>query len=195
MSDFNNQLKRAELLVGILNEGAGYNAHLVGGALRVQALGGTTGDFDIAVIVESQEELEALNRDVTCILCPKLGFPFIVQHYSPYMDNGGFLADWRYEDINIIAYDKTCYNDVYDLVNSFDLNINQWYRDSEGNLVNDHFDTSTNVVQINPKRDGRDQVNRLKDRIERFRLTYPELDWTCIDNRRIEHPIYGVMYE
>lgn len=57
---FNEQLKRAELLAGILADGAGYEAELVGGALRVQALGGETGDFDIAVIVDDSDELEAL---------------------------------------------------------------------------------------------------------------------------------------
>lgn len=194
--NFNEQLKRAELLAGILSNGAGYNAALVGGALRVQALGGETSDFDIAIIVDGNDELEALHRDVTRIVCPKLGFNFQVSHYSEYGNSGnGFLADWRFEDINIIAYDIDVVSDIDDLIGKFDLNINQWYRDEDGNLVNDYFDKSTGVVQINPHRDGLGQINRLKDRIERFKIIYPELNWTAIDNRRIEHPIYGVMYE
>jgi hypothetical protein len=195
MNDFNEQLKRAELVTGILAEGAGYTAQLVGGALRVQAIGGTTNDFDIAVIVEDSDELDALHRDLTQIVLPKMGLQFHVQHYSEYGDNEGFLADWRFEDINIIAYAGWVITDHTELVNKFDLNINQWYKNDEGDLVNDHFNKETGLVQINPYRDGLGHIVRLKDRIERFRGIYPFLDWSDIDSRKIEHPIYGVMYE
>ena len=194
--NFNEQLKRAELLAGILADGAGYEAELVGGALRVQALGGETGDFDIAIIVDDSDELEALHRDVTQIVCPKLGFQFQVAHYSEYGNTGnGFLADWRLEDINIIAYHREAVCDIDDLIGKFDLNINQWYRNDDGLLVNDFYDEDTKLVKINPKRDGLGQIVRLTDRIERFRSLYPDLDWSEIDSRRRECSLYGVTYE
>lgn len=193
MSDFNNQLKRAELLVGILRA-AGYDAHLIGGALRVQALGGTTNDFDIAVITSHEEARENLNRDLVHIVAPRLGMPFELQHLdeNPYNDDVSlFIADWRFEDINVIAYNQDVADNVADLVNTFDLNINQYYIDEDGVLCNDAFKGV--YVELNPKRLGHNP--HIVERVARFKEQYPTLDWSSVDVKYVECPIYGGMYE
>lgn len=183
---FDKQLERANRILGLLRDGAGYNAALVGGALRVQALGGTTNDFDIAIIVADRDEAEALNKDVCQIVLPKLGWQFLLQHFSSEYEDAqnGFVADWRFEDINIIAYSEDKVSDHTDLINKFDLNINQWYLDDEGVLQNDHYDPVTKLVKLNPYRDGLGHISRLTDRIQRFQKLYPELDWSEIEARK-----------
>lgn len=172
---------KALLQVGILRA-AGYDAHIVGGALRTLALGGVTQDVDIAVILPF-DELWALRNDVDVLLSP-LRMYFDLQHWSGYDDNKGFLADWRENsaDINIIAYDNEHYKDVGELVSKFDLNINQWDAVSEHDHELNNAYMVGDKVMVNPDRDHDYQTNRLADRIRRFKDAYPMLDWSDVDD-------------
>lgn len=173
-------LAKALLHVNILRA-AGYDAYVVGGALRVLALGGETQDVDIAVILPF-DDTYALRADID-ILLGRLA-PYSLQHWSAYDDNQGFLADWRSltGDINIIAYDKLHYDNVDELVAKFDLNINQYsaITNEADELINPYL-CENNVVKINPERDNDYQTNRLDSRINRFKAQYPHLDWSLID--------------
>lgn len=168
----------AETISSIL-KGAGYKTQIVGGALRVLALGGTTGDVDIAVLIDNWDELEKLKADLRILLSP-FSYNFELQHCSGmYSDTDGFVADWRCGDINIIAYN----NDVFDngfksLIGMFDLNINQWYLTDCGNLANDFYNPKDGKVLVNPERDGGGRVNRFGERITRFKSDLQHLDWS-----------------
>lgn len=142
-----------------------YEPHLVGGVLRVAALGGTTADVDIALIVDHRDELILATLD-------RLGYD--VQHTqdSKYAnDTNGFLADYRKGDVNIILYSAAVYSGVSDLVASFDLNINKYYL-HHGVLCNDHFDGEFVIYTENSHH------ARHLERITRFRCEYPNLDWS-----------------
>lgn len=142
-----------------------YEPHLVGGVLRVAALGGTTSDVDIALIVDHRDEVIMATLD-------RLGYN--VQHIqdSKYAnDTNGFLADYRKGDVNIILYSAEVYDGIRDLVSSFDLNINKYYL-HDGVLCNDHFDGEFVIYTENSHH------ARHLERITRFRCEYPDLDWT-----------------
>lgn len=193
LTNFENDVAKAKLIVGILRA-AGYDAHIVGGALRVLALGGSTQDVDIAVIVDEYGEAQAFARDIGHILFSPMGYHFSMQHCKiGYESLNGFLADWRYENVNVIAYDKAVVSDVYGLVSAFDLNINQWYYDDAGVLHNDHFDPVTKLVKVNPERDNDFQMKRLDDRVTRFKDIYPELDWSEVDAQRPFDKLEGLL--
>ena len=164
-------LNDASLWVNHLNALGHDEVGIIGGARRVQALGGSTTDIDIAVIIEPCKLYE-LRRDLEST-------SFQLQHFSPYEDSEGFFADWRSGSINIIAYDAETYSSIQDLIGRFDLNINQFYVDTNGNIQNDYFDGST--VKVNPKRDHQHQTGRLDSRIRRFQDLYPELDWSSLN--------------
>lgn len=183
-NEYIRTVKNAQAVCGILKDGAGYDAHIVGGALRVAALGGTTRDVDIAVIVSDVQEANALSNDLSILLRP-LGMCFELQHCKiGYESLNGFLADWRCDAINIIAYDKAIVRDVQGLVGAFDLNINQWYLDEGGELRNHFYDPETKLVKVNPERDNDFQNFRLEDRVTRFKADYPHLDWSEVDAQR-----------
>ena len=142
-----------------------YEPHLVGGVLRVAALGGTTADVDIALIVDHRDEVIMATLD-------RLGYN--VQHMqdSKYAnDTNGFLADYRKGDVNIILYSAGVYSGIRDLVASFDLNINKYYL-HDGVLCNDHFDGEFIIYTENSHH------KRHLERITRFRCEYPDLDWS-----------------
>lgn len=159
---------------------AGYDAHIVGGALRVLALGGRTSDVDIAILISYDETWE-LRVDVEEALLGAKGYT--LQHWSGYEDNKGFLCDWRSaSDINIIAYDNKHYPNILDLVGKFDLNINQFlpcYPDDYTHLCNNFM--SDGVVCVNPERDNDYQTDRLATRIDKFKAIYTDLDWSNVE--------------
>lgn len=154
----------------------GIEATLVGGALRAAALGGTTNDYDLVIFGE-REDFFSIDTEIE-----RLGFRN--QHHDEYCNNEGYVADWRKDDINIIMYDSCKVADWYDLIEVFDLNINQWYINEAGELENDYYDSETKLVTINPFRDGLGHAERLTQRIERFRSILPDLDWSEIEKRR-----------
>lgn len=142
-----------------------YEPHLIGGVLRVAALGGKTADVDVALIVSSKDTF------IHEVLC-KAGFTLVHTQDSKYADEtNGFLADFRKDDINVILYSDAVYADVQNLVSSFDLNINKYYL-RDGVLCNDHFD-GYNVVYT----ESSNHTRHLK-RITRFSAEYPDLDWS-----------------
>lgn len=164
MSYINNLPDIVRADVNVL-EAVQYEPHLVGGVLRVAALGGTTADVDIALIVNHND------TTITTIL-ERLGYT--VQHVqeSKYAnETNGFLADYRKDDINIILYSSVVYSDVQELVSSFDLNINKYYL-QDGKLCNNHFDGTVVVYTEDSNHE------RHLERITRFSKEYPNLDWT-----------------
>lgn len=171
---------KAQHIVGIL-KAAGYTeTAVVGGALRVLALGGTTQDVDIAVICDNQHDYNCLVSDLRILIQPLLGEHITHCHdKSCYGSTDGFFGDFRSGYINIVAYDKGSYGDIGELISKFDLNINQWYLDDHGLLENDFFDGS--VVEINPYRDGCYKEQRLDARINRFKADLPKLDWSGVN--------------
>lgn len=183
MTTFNlvAELERAKTIKGIL-KGAGYNCEIVGGALRVLALGGSTQDVDIAVIVEGGWEYHALVADMRILLRP---FAPCIQHshdLSGYSSNDGFMGDLRLGNINVIAYSKDTYPNIDALIGKFDLNINQWYIDSDGNLENDYWCPNRQQVKINKYRDSCHRIGRLDERIARFKQDLPHLDWSKLND-------------
>lgn len=178
--NYNGTMTKAHFVVGILRA-AGYDAHIIGGALRVAALGGITNDVDIAVLVDGFNEGQLLNKD-TGIVLRKLGYPFELMHSTPYTNTNGFVADWRFEDMNLIAYNSNVFSTVQDLVKSFDLNINGFYLNEDGFLQNDLFNSVSKQVIFNPfdATLTHDPI-KARARVERFRKEYPELDWTAVD--------------
>lgn len=165
MNYISNLLEKVQADKDVL-EALQYTPHLVGGVLRVAALGGTTADVDIALIVHH-------NDDVIKTVLERLGYT--VQHIqdSKYAnETNGFLADYRKDDINIILYSSMVYSDVCELVSSFDLNINKYYLQEDGALCNDHFDGTVVVYTENSNHE------RHLERITRFSAEYPHLDWT-----------------
>ena len=142
-----------------------YDPLLIGGVLRVAALGGSTADVDIALIVPSNDKFIHTTLE-------HLGFDLVHTQDSKYADEtNGFLADYRKDDVNIILYSAAVYTDVRDLVSSFDLNINKYYLE-DGALCNDYFDGYVVLYTENSNH------QRHLDRITRFSLEYPDLDWT-----------------
>ena len=167
---------KAQHIVGILKSAGYTETAVVGGALRVLALGGTTQDVDIAVICTNQYDYNCLVNDLRILIQPLLDERITHCHdKSYYGSTDGFFGDFRSGKINIVAYDKSAYDDIGELISKFDLNINQWYLDDNGLLENDFFDGST--VEINPERDVCRREGRLVERIERFKADLPELNW------------------
>lgn len=173
-------LAKAQHAVGVL-KAAGYTeAAVVGGALRVLALGGATQDVDIAVICEDTHDYECLTKDLHILIQPIIGERVIHCHdKSGYGSTDGFFGDFRLGNINVVAYDRSTYEDIGELISKFDMNINQWYIDDHGLLENDYFDGSK--VEINPHRDSCYKEARLDDRIKRFKESLPNLDWSGIN--------------
>ena len=142
-----------------------YDPLLIGGVLRVAALGGSTADIDVALIVPSDDKY--IHNTLK-----HLGFDLVHTQDSKYAgETNGFLADYRKDDVNIILYSATVYIGVRDLVSSFDLNINKYYL-KDGELCNDYFDGRVVLYTENSNH------QRHLDRITRFSLEYPDLDWT-----------------
>lgn len=141
-----------------------YEPHVVGGVLRVEALGGETKDIDIAVILHRAEVKAAIS------IMERLGFEVQHEQSSAYTEQTGFFADLRSGNVNIIIYDAGMYRDVQQLVKSFDLNINKYYENA-GTVLNDCFDgefveyTASSQHVFKP------------ERIVRFRDEYPALNW------------------
>lgn len=152
------------------------DATLIGGALRAAALGGDVADYDLAIFGTRDEWYQ-----YTGIL-QELGFQEC--HHDLYGDNEGYIGDWRLNDINVIMYDQSKVFDVQELIGCFDLNINQWYIGEDGELENDFWYEDTKLVEINPYRDGLGHMERLTQRILRFKEQLPQLDWSAIDKRR-----------
>lgn len=183
-SEFTDAMCDAKLVVSIL-EKMDYNVSIIGGALRVVALGGTTQDVDIAVLVDGTDGLNILEQEVNQVLnnIPWYGEEFSYSHTRSYSDSDGFLADWRSGRVNLIAYNSNCYPTIKSLVDQFDLNINQWYVHPTTGVTNDYLDYSDGIlsVHINPKRDCQGHTLRLSDRIQRFKLIYPHFNWSKVD--------------
>lgn len=170
---FDKAIKQVQVL-----RDAGYDAHIVGGALRVLALGGTTSDVDIAVLIPFELTWE-LRADVDTLLRDQ---SYVLQHWSGYEDNKGFLCDWRSaSDVNIIAYDNAHYPDVGSLVGKFDLNINQFLTvlDQDYTTLHNPY-LADGVVRVNPERDNDYQTDRLATRIAKFKDIYTDLDWSNV---------------
>ena len=171
-------VKQAELLVGIL-KAAGYDANIVGGALRVIAVGGETSDIDIAVIC-SKQEYHLLKKDLG-ILFHTLGINFDVVHEQVYKSSVGFLADWRCGPINIIAYDSALYPNVKTLVQGFDFNFNMYLQGASG-LYN-VSPVGTGYVWINTNIASHHNIDRIKtERLPRFRSMLGHLDWSKVND-------------
>lgn len=152
----------------------GYNPAIIGGVLRVEALGGVTKDIDIAVRITPA----VLGQCST--LLSKLGCVCVHVNTSKYNYRDGFLADFRVGDVNIILYNEYHFPSLTRLVNSFDLNINMFFEEEdvygEMEVYNMQFNGET--VQYAPH-----HLHVPKpDRITRFRKEYPELDWSNIPN-------------
>jgi len=184
IKEWEHNLCNAELTVKVL-ERLGYAVSIVGGALRVAALGGTTQDVDIAVLVDGVDGLSRLENDVHEVLnrVPLCDEEFRYSHERSYSDSDGFLADWRSGKVNLIAYNSNCYPTIKSLVDQFDLNINQWYVHPTKGMVNDYIEFDNHVVSVivNPKRDCQGHTLRLADRIQRFKLIYPHFNWSKVD--------------
>lgn len=149
---------------------SGYIVGIVGGVLRSIALGGTTHDVGIAVLV-APTDFANLVHDINKQLPD-----FQVQHIcnNEYAKNQGFLADWRSGDVNIVAYSLDAFATLPELISSFDLNINMYYMDSADNICNDHFDGHTVTYNQNPLHLPR------PERVARFKVEYPHLDWSNV---------------
>lgn len=143
-----------------------YEPHLVGGVLRVAALGGSTKDVDVAILSHQSNTLHGVLE--------RLGY--VQQHSadSKYGLTQGFVADYRKDDINIILYNPDVYSDIEELVSTFDLNINKYYI-ADGVLCNDHFDGCTVLYTEHSTH------QRNIDRVNRFRQEYPNLDWSLVN--------------
>lgn len=141
-----------------------YEPHVVGGVLRVEALGGETKDIDIALLLHRAEVKSAIS------ILQRLGFEVQHEQSSEYTEQTGFFADLRSGNVNIIIYDAAAYSNVQQLVKSFDLNINKYY-EYNGTVHNDCFDgefveyTASSQHVFKP------------ERIVRFRDEYPTLNW------------------
>ena len=77
-------LVHAKSMCGVLRA-AGYDAHIVGGALRVLAVGGTTFDVDIAVL-GTQRESVLLDADLRILFKTA---QFRLQHTQAYSSRCG----------------------------------------------------------------------------------------------------------
>lgn len=174
----------AENVVAYLRN-ATIDAYIVGGALRHKVLGGGTADVDIAVLCTLGEYagVQMLLPDV-----------FELQHDRAYEDNDGFLADYRCGNVNIIVYDESKYATIDNLVDRFDMNINQFYLDPETDkIVNKHL--VGDKVLLNPLRGNEFLRDRMIDRVHKFKGRLPHLDWSAVDAARRECSIYGEYYD
>lgn len=149
-----------------LIDDAGFTPYLIGGLLRAEHFGTTTSDVDIAILV-SPEDFEGAKMDIKAYLPD-----YVLQHEcdSPYAHTSGFLADYRCGDVNLIIYNKRCFNSIDRLVQSFDLNINKFY-ELDGKVYNTEFngtDVEYSQHHLHLPR---------PERIERFRTELPHLNW------------------
>lgn len=166
-------LQGANMSVGILRA-AGYNAKIVGGANRVQVVGGYTSDVDIGVLC-TKEEVSLLKKDLH-ILFSAIGIKWILKHESAYEGSSGFLADWRVGDLNLIAYDSALYPNFDTLVLGFDFNFNMYLQDKEGLFYNPSGHTK---VWLNPNiADHHNKSRVVEERYLRFRAMLAHLDWS-----------------
>lgn len=166
----------AKLVVGVLR-GAGYDAHIVGGALRVLAVGGSTSDVDIAVLT-TLEEFQSLHKD-TRILFKFADLNFHLQHCRAYAGACGFIADWRSGDINIISYDKEAYPTVESLVQGFDYNFNMYLLNADDTLRNVSLQ-GNDRVHLNTNIASHHNIDRvMNERTPRFKEMLGHLDWSA----------------
>lgn len=170
-------LEQAKFAVGIL-QAAGYDAHIVGGALRVLAVGGSTADVDIAVIGPTDEQI-ALHNDLR-ILFKYTNFEFRLQNVATYGGKAGFLSDWRSGSINVINYDAAVYSTVVDLVQGFDFNFNM-YLLSNNDTVYNVFKGGTDKVYLNTNIATHHNIKKVHtERLPRFRKMLSHLDWSAV---------------
>lgn len=155
----------------------GFVAAVVGGFCRHTMYGTGTEDIDIAVLVETVDEIEVLQNE--------FGVPVHKRSVldkaekSLYEGHTGFVADWREGNINIIAYDKYRYSCIPTLVQSFDFNFNMWYVDEDGTLKNpDPF------VEVHKVRLGNSLGSRPSEaRLARFYNEFSAWDWKLVDEQ------------
>ena len=174
--DIQTVLDLAQCIVGVLRA-AGYDAHIVGGALRVLAVGGSTSDVDIAVLTTVKES-QLLHKD-TQILFKFAGLNFHLQHCMAYAGACGFIADWRSGDINIISYDKETYPTVESLVQGFDYNFNMYLLNSDSTLRNVSLQGNDRVY-LNTNIASHHNIDRvMNERTPRFKEMLGHLDWSA----------------
>lgn len=155
----------------------GFVAAVVGGFCRHTMYGTGTEDIDIAVLVETVDEIEALQNE--------FGVPVHKRSVlekaekSLYEGHTGFVADWREGNINIIAYDKYSYNDILTLVQSFDFNFNMWYVDEDGTLKNPDPLVEVHKVRLGNSLGSRPSAARLA----RFYNEFNAWDWKLVDEQ------------
>ena len=170
------ELAKAKLYTGILRA-AGYDAHIVGGALRVLAVGGTTLDVDIAVL-GTQKDSTSLHNDLRILLGGLAKFE--LQHTQTYSSRSGFIADWRGGNINIINYDTDRYSSIEELVLGFDYNFNMYLLDSDHKLYNP-YPLGANKVWLNTNIATHHNLDKVvNERTPRFKKDLPHLDWSCV---------------
>lgn len=144
-----------------------FQPEVIGGVLRVEALGGSTKDIDIAIRVTPEDYAWA--RKVLLVA------GYEVQHAcnTEYAKGLGFFADFRKGDVNVIVYNRNLYPTHASLIESFDLNINKYYEEA-GRLRNDCFDGTVVLYSAHHLHLPR------PERIERFRSEYPHLNWEAV---------------
>ena len=168
-------LTRAKWICGVLRA-AGYDAHIIGGALRVLAVGGTTSDVDIAVL-GTQGESALLHEDLRILFKTE---QFKLQHTQTYSSRCGFIADWRSGDINVICYDTDRYDTIDELVLGFDYNFNMWLLSDQGTLRNP-FSMDNTVVTLNTNIATHHNLDKVKfERTPKFRAMLNHLDWSAV---------------
>lgn len=168
-------LAHAKSICGVLRA-AGYDAHIVGGALRVLAVGGTTSDVDIAVL-GTQRESALLDADLRILFKTA---QFRLQHTQTYSSRCGFIADWRSGDINVICYDTDRYSTIDELVLGFDYNFNMWLLSEHGTLRNP-FSMDNTVVTLNTNIATHHNLDKIKfERTPKFRAMLNHLDWSAV---------------
>ena len=183
-------LRHAKGICKTINE-LGYEAYVVGGALRTMMFGGYTSDVDIAVLCNVGDVDKIRSRSLRLS-------QFEVQHDREYSSADGFLADYRSGDFNIIFYDLTVYPNVESLLGRFDLNINMLYMGCNDSSINSFtpeiIKATQNVdyyhdvltVMFNPLRQDEFYRERSTKRIERFKNSGMKgLDWSVIESQML----------
>nr|CAH1066687.1 Uncharacterised protein [Acinetobacter phage MD-2021b]CAH1066846.1 Uncharacterised protein [Acinetobacter phage MD-2021b] len=164
----------------------GFTAALVGGYCRKLKYGKDTSDIDIAVLVETLDEVEVLQNEFGAPVHKRSVLKQAEQ--SMYEGHTGFVADWREGNINIIAYDKYSYNDIPTLVQSFDFNFNMWYVAEDGTLKNPDQFVEVRKVRLGSSLGSRPSTARLA----RFYNEFSAWDWKLVDEQlQSEKEIFG----
>ncbi|QVD48871.1 putative tRNA nucleotidyltransferase [Acinetobacter phage vB_AbaP_APK128] len=164
----------------------GFVAAVVGGFCRHTMYGTGTEDIDIAVLVETVDEIEVLQNE--------FGVPVHKRSVlekaekSLYEGHTGFVADWREGNINIVAYDREYHRSIPQLVKSFDFNFNMWYLAEDGTLKNPDPFIEVHKVRLGNSLGSRPSVARLA----RFYNEFSAWDWKLADEQlQSEKEIFG----